>query len=505
MRIGIIDLGTNSVRLDIHEIREKNPRAKPHCIRLHRDRLMVRLGQGLFEGGNLQPQAIKRTILALKSFRSRLQAFRVDVLHAFATSAVREAKNRNTFLRLVREQTGIEFRILSGEDEAILIAQGIVQNDSRCKGRYALVDIGGGSTEISICRDRKIIAQKSFDLGAARLQQVFLKAVPPKNVNGKDPILALRHHVREELSVLNKQRGTAIKKIIGSSGTIKSLTRITSQTSDTVKLKELRNFIKVAQNLTKAKLSLIPGIEPERADIVLSGAIILEEVLNYFHASKCQVTDFALRDGVLSEEIKALKAKTSSLLHSHLAELEIFVSKLGVDRKYVQQVRKSAELLFESLKPIHRLSPGWKLQIAAAAILHESGKAIHIAGYETHAAYIALNFDFPYISAREREVIAELCLHHAGLKKSLGPFSCCQNEHEAEAFKRALIILRVAHALHQGHGSKITLNKIKQTSSAVTLHLKGKSDLEFERLKLEDQSRFFYETFKRRLQIAEFT
>ncbi|MEO5970726.1 MAG: hypothetical protein ABIQ95_12440, partial [Bdellovibrionia bacterium] len=175
MRIGIIDLGTNSVRFDIHSV---TPPGEAHL--LHREKLMIRLGEGVFLDGKLDPHAIRRAVHAFMSFKNTAERFQVEKIVAFATSALREAKDAVHLIDRIRQKTQIEIRIISGEEEAKLIALGILSHES-FKGRYGLIDIGGGSTEISICHNKNILNSASFPLGAARLQQVFLKTSPPKS------------------------------------------------------------------------------------------------------------------------------------------------------------------------------------------------------------------------------------------------------------------------------------------------------------------------------------
>src|SRR5690349_20184162 len=148
MRIAIIDLGTNSVRFDIHQLGPK----KGSVRQLHREKIMVRLGQGVFLNGKLDRSAIQRTLHAFTRFKKSAAQFKAAKTIAFGTSALRESSDGEKFLKLVHERTGIQIRVISGSEEAQLIALGILSNEKTPKGKYALVDIGGGSTEISICR-----------------------------------------------------------------------------------------------------------------------------------------------------------------------------------------------------------------------------------------------------------------------------------------------------------------------------------------------------------------
>ena len=175
MRFSLIDLGTNAVRFDVHELLPDGG-----SRRLHRERLMVRLGDGVFQGGRLSRSGMDRTLAAFESFARTSKDLRVEKVAAVGTSALREASNSDELTGLLRRRTGIEVRVISGAEESRLIALGVLRNEKTPKGVFSVVDVGGGSVEIILCRDGRAGRSVSVDLGVARLQQAFLKASPPR-------------------------------------------------------------------------------------------------------------------------------------------------------------------------------------------------------------------------------------------------------------------------------------------------------------------------------------
>src|SRR5579885_2624154 len=161
MRLGVIDLGTNSVRFDVHQIGSDG-----ELTRLHREQLMIRLGQGALLSKKLDREAIGRTLDAFSRFKRVATHLKTEKIIAFGTSALREVSDRDQLIELIRRSTGISLRVITGAEEAQLIALGVLSNENLPPGRIALVDIGGGSTEISICRGRKVLHSHSFNLGA---------------------------------------------------------------------------------------------------------------------------------------------------------------------------------------------------------------------------------------------------------------------------------------------------------------------------------------------------
>ncbi len=310
MRIGIIDLGTNSIRFDIHEIISR----KRHH-RLFREKLMIRLGEGVFLNGKLNKFATERCVIALKGFAEKCAGLGVQKIIAVGTSALRDAADGQVFVQRVKRETGIRVRIISGEEEALLIAEGVLHHERKLSGKFALVDIGGGSTEITICDGREILYTASFNLGVARLQQLFLKGSPPRSsIPGQDPILVLREHIRQTLL----QKGKTwpdVKKIVGSSGTVRALSRLQKglkKERGTFTKKSLSKLVVELSPLTSAELMLRAKMEPKRVDLILAGGILLEEIAGFLGASRISTTSYSLRDGILDNILTGLNAKKKS-------------------------------------------------------------------------------------------------------------------------------------------------------------------------------------------------
>lgn len=307
MKIAIIDLGSNSVRFDVYDVEDD------HVIRrIHREKEMVRLGDGVFQRGRIKREGIVRTLRAFDRFAKFINKYdhkdQVRV-KAFATSALRDAENAKALLAAVKKRTGIDIKVISGLEEGKLIAKGILNNESTPSGLFALVDIGGGSTEISICRKKSVIDTYSFDLGANRLQQVFLKTIPPKK-NGVDPVEQLRTAIQNSLTpVIQKKKWPNVLSILGSSGTIRAYEKLLEkqkETKDPFKRKSLSKLIEKMIPLDSKRLQKLPGMDPKRTDLILAGGILLEEIMKALGAKHAFTTDYALRDGVLEQEMEKL-------------------------------------------------------------------------------------------------------------------------------------------------------------------------------------------------------
>ncbi|MBU6376080.1 MAG: Ppx/GppA family phosphatase, partial [Bdellovibrionales bacterium] len=421
MRFGIIDLGTNSVRFDVHQMGIDG-----QARLLHREKLMVRLGQGVFLRGRLSSEAKRRTIHAFRSFARTCDDLSVKRVLAFGTSALREANDSSVLLDEIRAASGIDVRIISGTEEARLIARGILSHEKRPKGKFALVDIGGGSTEISICQGKKVLFSESFPLGTARLQQVFLKSSPPQSVNGRDPVQELRQYLRSILHPkMKSQKWPKVDRVLGSSGTIKVLYRILRKSGQSKQplRKGISKLVEEMQEMTPIDLLEIQGMEAKRADMILAGTVLFDECLLALGAKRFSFTPFALRDGILEEEIELYSSQQKSHLGLHMEDLVSKALRCGVQAGHLQSVRQVSHQLFDRLRAVHKLKSDWRPFLEAAAILHDIGEVVNPAHHARHSYYVTKNLDLPALEPWELEFIAQLCLWHAGGEPELKKFT----------------------------------------------------------------------------------
>jgi exopolyphosphatase/guanosine-5'-triphosphate,3'-diphosphate pyrophosphatase len=505
MRVAIIDLGTNSVRFDVHQIGTKN-----QYQLLHREKLMVRLGQGVFSEGRLNADAIRRTLHAFISFRKTADDFRVERIVAFGTAALREASDGSRLLAQIREKSGIDLRVISGVEEAKLIARGILKNEKTPKGRFCLIDIGGGSTEISVCRGKKLTHTNSFSLGTARLQQVFLRSSPPKSLPDSDEmsIPQLRSYIRAALvTKMFADRWPKVDRMIGSSGTIRAIGKLIKRgkATKTVDRADLKKLVKEMSTMTTTELLGMPGMEAKRVDMILAGAILLEECMNVTGAKRVVATEFSLRDGILEEQREAIRKDTRSSLAMHLEDVRARVQKVHPEMVHLDTVARLAGLLFDRLKGLHKLNSDWKPYLTAAALLHDIGEVISPTNHEEHSYYFAKNADFTPLEKWESEFIARLCLYHrVGKPEIEGLFGKNGNKAKEKERKRAfhflLALLRVADALDRNHRGQVAIASVRvsRTGIAIAIRAKrGSGDLEL--LRVEQKKALFEATFRRRL------
>ena len=304
MRIGVIDLGTNSIRFAIYDIQDR--KHKPRSIL--KDRQMLRPGEGVFKTGRLKPAVMKKLMAALKRYSRTAEKKNVDFLEAYATSALREAKNRKPFVKAVKDQTGIDLHVISGQTEAEWIAKGVLRFEPHLQGRYVLIDIGGGSTELSFCNNRKVLSSISLPLGAARLSQLFPMAQIPQ----------MRKHVQKVLQrhaqFLHKHKCSFA---IGSSGSIRTMVKfsqkqwlkIKNESRPSISRATLSYWVENLLQMTDRQIRQLPGMEQKRVDLMIPAAVLLEELILFLNVEKLESTEYSLRDGLVIQLLEKISRK----------------------------------------------------------------------------------------------------------------------------------------------------------------------------------------------------
>lgn len=319
MKIASIDIGTNTLLMVIgeqtREIQVYNKKFDKSAIAiLHDAHSIARLGEGVDKTGIISDEAFARAASIANEYKSMCNRLGVTALEAVATSAVRDATNGRSVCDRLGKMLGCEVRCISGDEEAQLSFIGTTETADLS----TVVDIGGGSTEYGTGEDNVLSHRMSLQLGAVRLHERFLRALPPANAS----IAAAREEIRRQLALLPQaeeiQEGTFISgDIVGVGGTFTTLSAIDLLLSEfdstrvhnhTMTAEAVSSITDYLLSSSLPKLLENPAIHPKRADILPAGAIILEETLRFFSATSCRVSTKGLRYGVLYDAFERLAA-----------------------------------------------------------------------------------------------------------------------------------------------------------------------------------------------------
>lgn len=309
--LAVIDVGSNAIRLQVARVFQDGT-----FTVVHDEREPVRLGEEVFRTGVLSPQAIHRALETLSRFALTARRHGALRLRAVATCAVREAANGPAFTEEVERAAGVRLEAISGVQEAQLIARGVLSGLAPKQGRMALADIGGGSTEVSLVDGTDIKFGVSVPLGSVRMTEMFCLS---------DPLLpgherAMREHIRACLApTLPTEVFGAWPRVMGSAGTIGALANYIRRRPSvpratpgpprsTFSVRELGKASASLRKMTLARRRKAPGIEERRAEIIVAGAVILEELCAHLKARSVKVVRRGLRDGLMLDEIERFAA-----------------------------------------------------------------------------------------------------------------------------------------------------------------------------------------------------
>lgn len=300
--IAIIDLGTNTCNLLIAEFCEKSHRI------LFQGKEVVKLGKGGIDKNHLTQDGLDRAILAIRNHRQRINEFHTSEILILATSAIREATNKDQFCRQIKLHTGLELQIISGEREADLILKGVKLAFGIIEDNSLILDIGGGSNEFILTQGNESVWKESFPLGMARV----IEKIPPSDPITSEEIQEMNQWFNSKLEPLwGILKNVRISQLIGCSGAFDTLADILDQTNPGSKSRirqdiRLHDFERIYELLVKSKTSdrmLLKGMEPIRIEMIVPSVIFIKLIIDRLNIQKITQTDYALREGVLYERI----------------------------------------------------------------------------------------------------------------------------------------------------------------------------------------------------------
>jgi exopolyphosphatase/guanosine-5'-triphosphate,3'-diphosphate pyrophosphatase len=475
--LAAIDIGTNSVHGVVARLTEGE--TGPRFEILEREKEVVRLGSSAGDIRELDAEAIDRTVADLDRFRQVAEVHSAPIT-AVATSAVREAENRDVLLDRAWTEAGVHIDVVSGTEEARLIHLGVLQAVPVFDQRLLLCDIGGGSTELLVGLRGEVLASRSLKLGAIRLTRRFFdgELVHPGAVD------ACRRFVRSTLAPFGREiRALDVEVAIGSSGTITALAAMAAVRATGSKPRSISN-----QTLTRAQLDDVvaeliaaptpaaradlPGLDPGRADIILAGALILEQVVHTLDLGELIISDYALREGVL---LDAWQRRHGGSLH-HLSDLRrqsvLSLSEaMDEDLPHSIQVARLALELFDATRHRHGLDDGARELLEAAALLCNVGMFLSHAQHHKHSYYVIRSTDrLSGFKDHEVELIALVARYHRKSEPRSKHTEFASLDADDQALVRVLAgILRVATGLDRNHAARVAGVQIEDTKAGLTV------------------------------------
>ena len=486
MRIAAIDIGTNSVHMIIVRVR---PDLSFEVV--DREKVMVRLGAGGLDGKALTTEAMNAALQALSKFKRLAESHRVDEILAAATSATREARNGGEFLARIERETGIRPRVITGTEEARLIHQAAVYGVDVGTGRAVVIDVGGGSTEITLGNATAIQAARSFKIGVIRLTERFVQSDP---LSGRDERKLSKHILSEINRHCDQITAIGFDRVIGTSGTILSLGAVAATAARGTTPAELRNLRVTAKQIRRLRKEIValgpeqrltvPGLDPRRADLVVAGAVLLDTILRRLGAEELTLCDLALREGLVLDYIRRNRRQIAQVDKipdvRRRSALEL-AERCNYYAEHAQQVIRLALALFDQTRAVHGLSDREREWLEFAALLHDIGGLISYARHHRHSYYLIKNGDLRGFTPDEIEVIALVARYHRrGTPKRSHDEYANLSSSLRKAVRTLSSILRVAESLDRSHAQAITGLELRDRGDDALLLVHTASDAELE-------------------------
>jgi len=456
--VAFVDLGTNSTRLLIVRL---DANFSYRVLRQHK--FMIRLGEGEFISGYLTDEAMDRAIVTCRGFYEIAVSFGATEIIGYATSATRDARNREIFLERLSKETGIDFEVISGNEEARLIWLGITNSTTIQESPVLFIDIGGGSTELIVGDQHRYSFLHSLRLGSLRSTTQFFSS--PEKPTPDNELKNLRKHLVGEISAISHeiQRYSPITAI-GSSGTIIALENLAGRIGAThqqgiLTRKELKSLVSLLAGLSHDERCELPGMQKERADIIVAGSQILYEVMKACNIREIRITEFGLRYGML---IDYLSRSPGFLPKEDLSVRDINIHRLsqmfGVDQQHADHIASLVAQMFDSARTAGFFSydDRWRELLLYAARVHDVGQVISFSRHQLHSAYIVANAEIVGFSEYEILIISLFCRYHRKrLPREKDPGYDSLSPKDKRAVFILSFILRWAEFLDRSHDGRV--------------------------------------------------
>ncbi|HEY1594134.1 MAG TPA: Ppx/GppA phosphatase family protein [Thermoleophilaceae bacterium] len=502
-RLAVIDLGSNSFRLVVFTW-------APGTWWKRTDEIheSVRLGQGLDASGALQPQPMERALETIDLYAHFCRATGIEEIRPVATSAIRDATNREELLARAKARSNLDIQVLSREEEAHYGYIAVVNSTSLTDG--VALDIGGGSMQLVQVEDRRQLDARSWPLGAVRMTERFL----PDDKAKKSQLDALREHVRGELESAPWLAGAGERggSIAGIGGALRNLATAAELEGELpsfgvqgfhLRRKELSRLVEELADLPASERGALPGIKKERGDLILAAAIVVEEVMECGGFDEIETTEEGLREGVFFSVL--LEDSDPPLFESvRVASVFNLARQYHPEPVHTDHVARLALQLWDELAAagLHEGRQDERELLWAAAILHDIGTAVDYDDHHRHSRYLVLSAGLPGWSQRETVLIAQMVRYHRKGTPSLADFERLTDDGDEELLLRCAAALRLAEQFERARDQVVKAAHVAVNDGHVDLTIEADEDVTVARWAAERASDVFERAFGKTLRVS---
>ena len=473
-QIAVIDIGSNSIRMQISEVLGKSYK----IVEDYKE--ILRIGDEVFLRGEFSDRAIDDILNVLKKIKSLIDGKNVDITRVVATAAFREAKNGYIVAEIIEKEIGLKVEIISGKDEAYFNYLSAAANFQLSKSNAIIVDIGGGSAEICITDNGNLKNAITTNLGCSKLTKMFIKHSPPII----DEVLKMKKYISGQLRHYEINKDIAL--VICSGGTMYNVSEIyykEKSKADTaikyVDRKFLKKMISTMEMKDTDTIKNINGIEPQRADIMIAAMIFIDILLEKTRLSGFYTLRAGLRTGLTIDTMNKMGFELpfqngDDVRFSRLIEIG---NKFSFEEDHARQVNFLANKLFELLRGRLQLSEKYRKVLEGAAILHDIGNYISYSSHHKHSYYLIKNSELLGYTPEEIEIIANIARYHRRSvpKLSHEPYYSLGVDQKA-VIRKLAGLLRLADGLDRSHNMLVHDILINENNDV--LQIKPVSDVD---------------------------
>lgn len=500
-RYGIIDLGSNSVRLNIVQVYDNGA-----YNLLDQAKVMVRLSENIHGDKHLKQEPMDRTINAIRLFKKLLEAHSVSRTIAVATAAVRMAVNGQTFLDDVKAKTGIEFVIISGHEEAYYDYLGAV--NSLNLPDYVMIDIGGGSTELALIENRQLRESISLPFGSVILTEAYAG-----EGDRKKSLDAAERYILETIKQVKWLKKAKGYPVVGMGGVVRTIGKIDKQKRKfpAVSLhnyqmpkKEVFQVIKKLLESSPSEIAQLPGASKDRSDILGPGVLPLKVLMEQIHADRFVVSGNGLRDGLFYETFFKLKGEPVIVSDVLGHSLDNVMSRYHINRPHAAHVAELSLRLFDHLSRIHDFTAQERKALYVAGLLHDIGMHIEYYNHQRHGFYLTINSRLYGLSHEETIWAAFMVALHREdkFKEELEPYKAVVDKARLERLRKLSLFIRMSEKLDRSESQVVSGLEVDFVGQTVLLTLVSEEDAELERMATELFSKEFEAYYQLKLKIA---
>jgi len=498
LRVAAIDVGSNAIRFLGADFLQAQ-----RFTTIEQIRAPVRLGRSAFDSGRLDATTMEAALATLVAFRERMNAFNIVHYRAVATSAVRDSANADEFIARVRDEADLVLEVITSAEEARLVHQAVRGRIDLGSSKWLLVDLGGGSVEVSVADSRRVRRSVSHPVGTVRMLSEL-------TVEGDD-VARFRRRVEEYLAPVTLPAHGGLSGFIATGGNGEALAALANAPQDErgvsrLALSDLRELIDELALLTPAERMTKYGMREDRADVILPGALVYERICSRAGLDEILVPGVGVREGlVLDLAAELSEHRAHSRHHDQLvwAGAHALGRHYRFDREHARHVTKLVLSLFDQLEDVHELGEADRRILTAAGLLHDIGAFVAYKRHHKHSLYLIMQAELPGLSPQEILMVANVARYHRkGHPSANHEFYMKLKSSERDRVARLAALLRIADGLDREHAQRVQGIDAHVDDGRLVIGLRGSGDLLLERWAAERKSKLLEEVFDLRLDLS---